>query len=490
MRKPLAHPGIVVPGIALALGLCLALWHAIALYATGLQATLPGRPERVISVSTAAKTFIPYSDARPVVERLRQNLPAELMGKSPAELEAAWSGWVLRRDTAIRSRLERGDEDSVVHFWHYGTSFTTLPPVTERNVARLGGADAARVVDQRLDDLVSGMVSPGIDERLQFARRVLERRGIDPVTPAGSAKAREYLEAVRRRVLAEYEEHRRILDSAQLLDPVTALAAYVTMFRDRGLSSDTSLLPSFAIEQALETIKSQGLLGAGSVRRVAIVGPGLDFANKDDGYDFYPQQTIQPFAIMDSLVRLGLARQDELIVATFDLSPRVNQHLEASLTRARAGDDYLVHLPLQGEERWNPDFLAYWKRFGDRIGAEAEARAVPSMAGVIRIRAVRIRSAAVASIVPRDLNIVLERLEPLAANERFDLIVATNMLVYYDVFEQELALANIAAMLRQRGLFLSNTPVPPMPPMKMSDRYSTVSYSERHRDHLFWYERE
>jgi len=64
------------------------------------------------------------------------------------------------------------------------------------------------------------------------------------------------------------------------------------------------------------------------------------------------------------------------------------------------------------------------------------------------------------------------------------------MLVYYDVFEQELALANIAAMLRHRGLFLSNAPVPPMPPMKRSDRYSTVSYSEWLRDHLFWHERE
>src|SRR5206468_8084995 len=65
-------------------------------------------------------------------------------------------------------------------------------------------------------------------------------------------------------------------------------------------------------------------------------------------------------------------------------------------------------------------------------------------------------SAIVMTIVPRDLNIVLQRPEPLAPNERFDLIVATNILIYYDVFEQSLALSNVARMLRRGGFVLSN----------------------------------
>ena len=97
-----------------------------------------------------------------------------------------------QRDRTIRARLARGDEDSVVHFWQYGTSFTTLPPVTERNMARLGGADAAAgVLQQRLDDLVKGIAAPGTNERLQFARQVLSRHGIDPATAAGMAQARD-----------------------------------------------------------------------------------------------------------------------------------------------------------------------------------------------------------------------------------------------------------------------------------------------------------
>ena len=35
---------------------------------------------------------------------------------------------------------------------------------------------------------------------------------------------------------------------------------------------------------------------------------------------------------------------------------------------------------------------------------------------------------------------MLQRLAPLAPEEKFDLIVATNILIYYDVFEQSLAL--------------------------------------------------
>ena len=37
----------------------------------------------------------------------------------------------------------------------------------------------------------------------------------------------------------------------------------------------------------------------------------------------------------------------------------------------------------------------------------------------------------------------------LDPRERFDLIIATNVLVYYDVFEQSLALANLATMMRR-----------------------------------------
>ena len=49
-------------------------------------------------------------------------------------------------------------------------------------------------------------------------------------------------------------------------------------------------------------------------------------------------------------------------------------------------------------------------------------------------------------ISPEDTNIVLQRVD-VGATEGFDLLIATNILVYYDVFEQSLALANVERML-------------------------------------------
>ena len=85
----------------------------------------------------------------------------------------------------------------------------------------------------------------------------------------------------------------------------------------------------------------------------------------------------------------------------------------------------------------------------------AELGKQPTPDGV-DLRATRIRPDVVSSLDVRDVNIVLERLAPLADEDRFDLIVATNILVYYSVFEQSLALANVASMLRPGGFLLSN----------------------------------
>src|SRR6185369_17709580 len=146
-----------------------------------------------------------------------------------------------------------------------------------------------------------------------------------------------------------------------------------TLYRDRGLSSDTSIFPDFAIEQSLEAMKAQALLAPGSVRRVAIVGPGLDFTDKGEGYDFYPQQTIQPFAVIDSLIRHGLSRPGELRMTTFDLSPRINEHLAAARARAAKGQAYPVQLVRDPNAGWTPELVAYWDKFGDRVGTPAPA---------------------------------------------------------------------------------------------------------------------
>jgi SAM-dependent methyltransferase len=228
---------------------------------------------------------------------------------------------------------------------------------------------------------------------------------------------------------------------------------------------------------------------------VAIVGPGLEFTEKQDGYDFYAPQTIQPFAIVDSLVRLGLARPDDLRVTVFDLSPRIIHHLDGARARAEAGQSYALVLPRSLERPWTPALVKSWERFGDRIGAETGAALPPDAAGRVAVRSILVRPSVVLSAIPSDLNIVLQRLDPLPPDERFDLVVATNILIYYDVFEQSLAVANIATMLRPGGLFLSNDPIFELPATPVSSVGSaTVNYMElpgvgEVGDRITWYRR-
>jgi hypothetical protein len=448
-----------------------------------LSLAQPGR----MSVATP----LSYRDAKPIVERLTASLPPELAGRSLAELESAWSEWVSRRDREIRARLERGDEDSIVNFLLFGTTFTRLPrSLNDRE--RIGGPRReAEVMRGRTADLISAIASPGGNERVQFVREVVARRGIDPTTATGREQARIYFGDLVARVAGEIDGYARAIQAVRSKPNGPEFAVRSSLYRARGLSSDTSIRPDFAIDQALESLVSMGLIESASVRRVGVIGPGLDFIDKAEGYDFYPPQTIQPFSVIDSLRRLGAASTNDLRVTTFDLSPRVNRHLEAARARAGAGEPYVVVLPREREGRWRPDLIGFWKTFGSRVGEGTSLSLLPPDG--VDVRAVRIRSDVVSSVDVRDMNIVLERFAPLADEDRFDLIVATNMLVYYSVFEQSLALANVASMLRPGGFLLSNNVLVELPTTPLHAVGDTrVIYSDHpdDTDDIVWYRRQ
>ncbi len=450
--------------------------------------------------------YLSYEDAKPVLGAGAEILPQELRGKSPSELAREWPGWVTRRDAEIRARLAQGDEDTLVNFLLFGTSYTKQPRITSERLQEIGSqprgaganpnpalASLANSLQVRADDLIRAVTAPGNNDRLLFIRRVLvEHKGLRLETADGRAQAKSYLLASVVRVLGELGNYKSILQAARVQGANEEFIERSRLFRTRGLSSDTSLLPNYALEEALKAIAGRGLLSAGSVRRVAIVGPGLDFTDKQEGYDFYPQQSIQPFAIIDSLLRLGLADgAGTLQVTTFDLSPRVNDHLGRASQRARSGQGYVLQLPFDTAAKWKPEAVRYWERFGERIGIPTPPIAVPSDVSTLKMRAVRVRPAIASSITPVDLNIVLQRFEaPLS--ERFDLIIATNILSYYDNFEQSLALANVERMLRPGGFLLSNDALVELPLSRIrSVDYSTVVYSDRPSDgdHIVWYQR-
>ena len=83
-----------------------------------------------------------------------------------------------------------------------------------------------------------------------------------------------------------------------------------------------------------------------------------------------------------------------------------------------------------------------------------------------------------------NVNIVTERLD----GEAFDLVIATNVFIYYDLLEQALAMSNVEAMLKPGAFLLANfsapnltsvtiRPVETTTPTRYAPRTSSISSS-------------
>jgi CheR methyltransferase, SAM binding domain len=378
----------------------------------------------------------------------------------------------------------------------FGTSFTSRPR------AVLGAVESAAAGDQelvlrrtieliqgRLDDLVRALAAPGTDERRLFARSLLQRKGLRFATAADREAVRDYLLETMMRMAAEQDQIDQELAATSGSDAKTEFIRRSRLFRTRGLSLDTSLVANYSVEQTLAAMKARGLLAPGTVKRVAIVGPGLDFADKDVGFDFYPQQTLQPFAVVDSLGRLGLAPSTGAEVVALDISPRIVDHITRARARAVKNVGYTLHLPLPKSVPWLPEVRTYWQAFGNRIGAPAPVPASKAIADLADLRAVRVRPSVVRQLSVLNVNIVTDRLDA----EPFDLVIATNVLIYYDVLEQALALSNVEAMLKPGGFLLANFSAPELSSVGIRPvDTTTILYArtatENIRDFMVWYQ--
>jgi SAM-dependent methyltransferase len=450
-----------------------------------------------LGLLAASRAFTPYASVKPILDEQRDGLPAEL--KNAGEVQ--WFAWTHREDKAIRARLQQGELDSMVNLLLYGTSFTKQPRISMQGEG-ISKASKSGVLRARVDDLVAGLGSPGDNERLIFMQRFLRSQGVAPETADGPRQTGVFilqnLQRVvqERKILAERAADTKALAGPD--DPSLALDR-VSLFRDRGVSLDTGIIPDFSIEQTLRDLKQRGVLREGQVARVAVIGPGLDFIDKNEesAYDYYPQQTLQPFALYDSLVRLKLAKANAVSMSIFDISPRVIEHIQRARQRAREragkGLGYVIQLPRDVARPWPPQLIGYWNSLGDQVGTAIAPIAPPRIFQGLETRAVRIRPDVVLACEPIDLNIVLERLN-LAPADQFDLMVGTNIFVYYDAFEQTLALENAGAMLKPGGLLLTNDRLPAVPGGSMRlDGVTIVPYDSpgvSARQAIGWYQKQ
>src|SRR5215510_8056022 len=134
-----------------------------------------------VAIATQSKPqvrLLTYEEARPLLQSFGEALPAELKGKSAEEGARVWPAWVKAQDSAVRARLRRGDEDTLINFLLFGVSFSKRPRVTAQELSRSQQSPGAflHLLDARIDDLIRSLgdhKAAGQNERLGFLRKLV-----------------------------------------------------------------------------------------------------------------------------------------------------------------------------------------------------------------------------------------------------------------------------------------------------------------------------
>jgi hypothetical protein len=348
--------------------------------------------------------------------------------KLPEFKDAAdWDAWIRERDGIIRGRIDHGTEDSLSELILFGTSFPAPPKLASAADAVNAAGDLTANARARLDAFIQA-IDQLDSERFRIVLEFLRRQRVtqEELTP--------FLSGIVRRFALEEAGLKKKQARA-----------------DVGVSPETSLLINYAIEETLRALKANHALPA-HIQRIAVIGPGLDLAGDPDVNDFCPPQSIQPFAVLEAVVRLGAANPSEMQLTVVDFNPLVVSHLRTSVVKARAGQHYVLQLPHSGSAGWNAAAVSYWQHFGETIGTPAAPLTAP--AG-IELRAVAVKPQIAARIIVDDVNIVTQTLETIPG-QGFDLVVATNLFAYYTRVEQTLALTSIARLLGNGGILVAN----------------------------------
>jgi len=371
---------------------------------------------------TESVRFLRWPEVQPVLAKFAT--PAD---KLP-EITGAKEGedWLRQRDAEIRGRIDRAVEDSISALILFGTSFTSLPALAGTSAAVDAAGGLTAPARARVDAILQALDQQD-SERLRLALDHLRRRHV----PEDEVKA--YLIGILRRYALELSDHQHARKGAS-----------------EAIPAEGSLMAGFAIEEALRNLKGKGAATT-HIRRVAVIGPGLDFGGQPDGFDIIPLQTVQPFSVLEAVLRQGLAQPSEVQVTAFDLNPWVLGRIKAAASKARSAE-YTLQVGRPSTAQWNGAATGYWQHFGDTIGTPAAAAQAPPG---IEHRGILVKPQFAARVAMEELNIVTQTFEAGPA-QGFDLVVATNVLDYYNQWEQALALTSIAQMMAKGGILLSN----------------------------------
>ncbi|PYR71848.1 MAG: hypothetical protein DMF86_25075, partial [Acidobacteria bacterium] len=274
--------------------------HRLAAATLAVAAAIPSPARTVARIS--------WADAAPLHSRLAAH--GITAGGFPA--------YVQRVHQSNLRRVREGDLDHLIFYALQSARFTDLPPIEpalsakglveslaprERDTfLRTSRAPLARIpvpVRSRVGALIRAVDLPSQDPRLAYFRAL-----VNETFPVRSARLpgllHEYLRAMRFLYEKEFVAQR----SPGAADAVAGL------YRARGLSTDTEVEAGYLVYLGLAILRS--LDPNVRVRRVLIVGPGLDLAPRTGLLEAGPPESYQPWAVIDALIGLRLSRADDL----------------------------------------------------------------------------------------------------------------------------------------------------------------------------------
>ena len=383
------------------------------LVAAGCAAALP-----------AAARYIRWAEIQPILSALTEAGAPNFAGAGE------WDNWIRDRDVEIRGRVDRGIEDSISSLILFGASFTAVPRFADVQDAVNAAGDLTENARARVDAFLQALDEKD-DERYRITLDFLSRRRItqDELKP--------FLAGNLRRYALDQTSFRHMRKNTE-----------VTARFEGGIPGDSSLLANFAIEDTLQYLKTKGAL-PGRIRRAAVIGPGFDLGATPFSGDFYPPQSVQPFALLDAILKLGLAQPAEIQLTAFDLNPLVLANIRAAAVKARAGQRLTLQLCRPASTDWTAEAVSYFEHLGDAIGTAAPPAITPLG---WEMRAVALKPQIAARVVTEDLNVVTQTVE----GQTFDVVVATGLFDYYNRPAQTLAMANIAKLLSSGGVLLAD----------------------------------
>ena len=309
-------------------------------------------------------------------------------------------------------RLLRGEQEHLAYYVLQARAFTKKPPIPPAAASKdfidhEGVASPA--VRARMRDFLKELPNKSKDPRLQMWQRTL--------TPEQRTLA--YLDQC-------HAEAMRFVHARE----VTRERG---LYRRRGFSLDGGVEAGYTTWTGLGVVRD--VKKGERFPRALVIGPGLDFSSRVEFREDLPVQSVQPYLVLDALLSLGLADPGGVRVDCVDINQRVVGAIDEFTRREPAR---LVLRTTSGDE----EARRWWESAGRQLG--------PSIRGT-RAKSIEVKPQLLKSVRAVRMDLLTERVDG-----QYDVIVATNLLLYFDNRQLGLALANLASMLRPGGVLIHN----------------------------------